>query len=115
MSTFWLAVIIITLLRVISMQIDRQQSKYKKNGVYWFYRPGCPHCDNMKSDWETVVKTLPKKYNLNGIDTSKPKNRAICDEFNISSVPQLIKVRYGKPRVYNGSRDASSIIKWIKL
>lgn len=83
--------------------------------VYWFYIPGCPHCDNMKNNWFTMKKKLPPKYKLIEIDTSLKKNESLATEFNVNGVPHIVKINPDNTKsVYNGDRTVDNMIMWIK-
>ena len=82
--------------------------------VYWFYKPGCPHCDNMKGEIAKVQKDLPNYFKFYVVNTAESKNKKLSDEFNVTGVPHLVKVKDEKKYVYNGKRNASDIMKWIK-
>ena len=83
--------------------------------VYWFHRPGCPHCDNMKSDWESVEKQMAgSSITLKRIDTSKPQHKKLAKNFGVDGVPQIIKVTPNGMRAeYDGDRTSDNIIEWI--
>jgi thiol-disulfide isomerase/thioredoxin len=83
--------------------------------VYWFYRPGCPHCDNMKKAWEKSVRHLSMKpISMKGIDTSISTNDELASNFGVSGVPHLVKVLTdGSRHVYTGDRSSDSIIAWV--
>jgi thioredoxin-related protein len=83
--------------------------------VYWFFRPGCPHCDNMEKQWSNVEGHMWGPHvEVKRIDTSKPENAEIATNFNITGVPQIIKIKSNGMRyTYEGERKSKKIIKWI--
>ena len=111
-------IIIVLILYIINSEYNTDRySDMSKNGVlvYWFHRPGCPHCDNMKGEWEKVEATkLPSKYKLMAVNTALKKNSKLSEDFGIEGVPQIIKVVNNKRIVYKGNRTAPEILKWIK-
>jgi hypothetical protein len=46
------------------------------------------------------------------IDITKPENKDIVDKYQISSVPQLIKIEKNIPIIYDGDRVAEDIYQW---
>ena len=111
-------IIILCIILVIALLYGKTQSKKYfddiEYGVYWFFRPGCPHCDNMVNDWYNMKKMISSyEYNIIEIDTSLDINNLICDKFNVSSVPYIVKIGDLGKEVYKGPRTASSIRDWI--
>jgi thiol-disulfide isomerase/thioredoxin len=83
--------------------------------VYWFYRPGCPHCDNMKGEWSKMKKSLPSKYNVIDVNTSLPENQKLSQQYNVQGVPHIVKVSASGQSVYNGKRTASEMKQWVMV
>ena len=81
--------------------------------VYWFHRPGCPHCDNMKHAWQMLKKELPPKYLLKDINTSLPRNNELADKYKVEGIPHIVKVKGSKYVVYSGDRSTSDMKKWV--
>jgi thioredoxin-like negative regulator of GroEL len=81
--------------------------------VYWFYRPGCPHCDNMKDEWAKMKKSLPSKYNVVDVNTSLAKNQKLAKQYNVQGVPHIVKVNSAGQSVYKGQRTASAMKQWV--
>lgn len=83
--------------------------------VYWFHKPGCPHCDKMESEWSGVESHVwGPNIQVKRVDTSKPKYSKVSNNFNIKGVPQIIKVRANGMRyTYEGERTTQKIIDWI--
>jgi thiol-disulfide isomerase/thioredoxin len=84
--------------------------------VYWFYRPGCPYCDDMKDAWgklENILNRNPK-YKLHAINVSQAKNEKLANKYGVQGVPHIVKVQpNGRTSVYDGERSTSDMRKWI--
>lgn len=83
--------------------------------VMWFFRPGCPHCDNMEDEWGKLKRSgLPSKYKFVEVDTTLDKNKLLASEYGVSGVPHIIKsLSNGYYKVYNGDRSVSHMKNWI--
>ena len=81
--------------------------------VYWFHRPGCPHCVNMKDAWYNLKQQMPN-HNLVSIDTSLPQNQALANKFGVNGVPHIVKVdSNGNKSVYKGNRSTADMKQWV--
>jgi glutaredoxin len=94
-------------------------SKVSKEGmsngstVYWFHRPGCPHCVNMKGAWESLVRQIPK-HNLVSVNTALPQNKALSNKYGVNGVPHIVKVdAHGNQSVYKGNRTTADMKNWV--
>jgi thioredoxin-related protein len=81
--------------------------------VYWFYRPGCPHCDNMKGEWGKMKRSLSSKYTVIDVNTALPENQQLSQQYNVQGVPHIVKVSSSGQSVYNGKRTSSEMKRWI--
>lgn len=83
--------------------------------VYIFYKNDNKLCDELLKEWDRVVIELNNK---------KIKNKKICIDnpiyteweinYNIKSVPEIIKVRGDGFRIkYDGKRLSENIIAWV--
>jgi hypothetical protein len=83
--------------------------------VYWFHRPGCTHCDNMESEWEGVERILQGScIETKRINTGESKYASVKKNFNIDTVPQIIKIKPNGMRYkYEGKRTTDDIVAWI--
>ena len=90
--------------------------KFKnKTTVYWFHRPGCPHCENMKNEWNRLTRVVSKKYRLKAINTSIPQNAKLARKYGVQGVPHIIKTKGGSTYdVYDGDRSVMDMKKWIE-
>lgn len=81
--------------------------------VYWFYRLSCPYCVKMHDEWKRFKgMTMFSMVKPIEIDITKPENKDIVDKYQISSVPQLIKIEKNIPIIYDGDRVAEDIYQW---
>jgi thioredoxin-related protein len=95
-------------------------SKIKKtdgmsNGstIYWFHRPGCPHCENMKGAWKSLEQQMPN-HNLVSVNTALPQNQALSAKYGVKGVPHIVKVdSSGNQSVYKGARTTADMKKWV--
>lgn len=103
------SIVVIMLLLFLIWFIWRCLSK----PVYWFYRDSCPHCINMKTEWNKFESQCwcsmiqPIKINI-----ADPANQSIADRYNIQSVPTIIKIESGVAFEYKGNRTYNDIYKW---
>jgi protein-disulfide isomerase len=83
--------------------------------VYWFFRHGCPHCDNMVGSWNELKKSnLPSNYTLIEVDTALDKNNKLCEQYGVSGVPHIVKsMSNGYYKVYSGNRSLDHMKNWI--
>ncbi len=83
--------------------------------VYWFFKKTCPYCVQMEDEWrEFKYLTIFSMIKPIEIDITKPENKAICDAYDIKSVPTLIKIENKIPYIHNGPRTAQYIYQWAK-
>jgi thioredoxin-related protein len=110
-----LAQILIILLLLYAIYAP-SQSKYltNKQTVYWFHRPGCPHCDNMKGAWEQLNGVVSSKYELKAVNTSLPENSALAKKYGVSGVPHVVKTWANGHTVYKGDRSVADMKQWIE-
>lgn len=83
--------------------------------VYWFFRHGCPHCDNMLEAWNELKKSdLPSNYTLIEVDTAIEKNSKLSEQYGVNGVPHIIKTTSnGYYKVYSGNRSSADMKLWI--
>jgi thioredoxin-related protein len=102
-----------------SLQGSRLENSSNQNKpklkVYWFHRPTCPYCVEMKDEWAGVeAKMRGSTVSTESINISEPRHAAKKQQFQIDSVPTIIKVSPGGVRTeYNGDRNTGDIVKWI--
>lgn len=98
----------------IKPQIQNNPSN-DKIVVYWFFRNGCPHCDNMKESWNKLKSgNLPSNYTLIEVDTALEKNNKLSEKYGVNGVPHIIKTTSnGYYKVYSGDRSSSDMKYWI--
>lgn len=83
--------------------------------LYYFYSPGCPHCDNFSPAWEEVFSRLKNVKNLTirKVDTSKPENENLAFYYNITGSPTVILVTPDKNIEYFGNRSAEDVYQFV--
>jgi|SaaInlV_165m_DNA_1040744.scaffolds.fasta_scaffold36089_3 thiol-disulfide isomerase/thioredoxin len=106
---------IVILLCVIYYLYNNNKPVKQSLKVYWFYKPGCPHCDEMKEEWVAVEKKLSGSLiDVIKINTSDSKYDSFKKNFKVSTVPQITKVKPNGLRYnFNGKRKAEDIVGWI--
>jgi len=82
--------------------------------IYWFHKPGCPACKSMANEWKLVEDALrSSSIKTMRIDISNPKYNKMTINFNIESVPCIVKVfPEGTRCVYTGDRKCNNIVEW---
>jgi glutaredoxin len=82
--------------------------------IYWFYKPNCKFCKKMEDEWKTVELKITDKYCAIKIDVSKPEYFKMRKNFDVKTVPQIVKVdNIGNRYMYDGKRDHKKILEWI--
>ena len=83
--------------------------------VYFFQRPDCTYCNKMKDEWNEVTKSLRfSGISIKNIDINNPKHSKLHDNFEVKSVPHVVKLYPNGIRdIYNGDRNKYDILKWI--
>lgn len=82
--------------------------------VILFFRPGCPHCDDIKSAWNEL-KNSSSSYEFVEINTALPENKKICEYFAATGVPHIVlSLSNGFYKIYSGNRELSDMKTWIK-
>ena len=107
-------ILIIILLLYVIFAPDTSEYFTDKQTVYWFHRPGCPHCDNMKGAWGKLTGVVSSKYELKAINTSLPKNAALSKKYGVSGVPHVVKTGANGHTVYKGDRSVADMKQWIE-
>lgn len=84
--------------------------------VYRFYRPGCPYCVSSQAEWDKFCKeTMFMMVRPININLDNPDNSTFAKNFNVVSVPTVIKVNTdGSSEVYDGERTAAAYMAWVK-
>lgn len=103
--------IICTLLIIIYYLWNQTNESCK---IYWFYKDTCDYCKEMKTEWELIENKLSgTTIKIISIDANEPKNKKMRKNFNISTVPHIVKVFPDGTRcVYKGVRKCDDIIEW---
>ena len=82
--------------------------------IYWFHKNECKYCKEMENDWEMAEnKLLSTSIKMIRIDANEPQNKKMRANFNIETVPHIVKVfPDGTRSVYKGKRKCNDIIEW---
>jgi thiol-disulfide isomerase/thioredoxin len=83
--------------------------------IYWFHRNSCPACMSMKPEWikfenltnMSMIKTIR-------VETDDPRNQKLAENFQVSSVPHIVKVHGEIREVFKGDRTAGQLLSWAK-
>jgi len=75
-----------------------------------FYAPWCGHCQQLVPAYTQAAKQLGPTIPLYALDASDQKNAPIAQQLKIQGFPTLMIFVDGKPEIYQGGRDASSIV-----
>ena len=86
-----------------------------KTTLYLFQRPDCPYCAKMEGQWNSVEQELKNSdIKVRNININESKNAQIKEDFNISTVPHIVKHKpNGEKVVYTGARTKKDILKWV--
>jgi thiol-disulfide isomerase/thioredoxin len=90
----------------------------KKIVIGKVYANWCGHCISLKPEWKKMKTHIQNNYR--GIDfieaesSQTNKLNMLQHKYNItaSGYPTLFKIKEGKVELYNGYRDANSLIEW---
>lgn len=91
-----------------------------------FYAPWCGHCQNLKSDYETVGRILDDIVNVGAVNCDLGKNKKLCSQYRIQGYPSILafrppKIDIDKPdpinyahatETYGGQRKAQALIEF---
>lgn len=102
-----LSYIIIAIIVVISLGYYTTRTTSKID-IIWFYRPGCPHCDNMMGEWNKFTK-MRNRQDLHIRKVNTLENPKMAAEYEVSGVPHIVRVKEGVRTVYKGDRTAQSL------
>lgn len=103
---------------VISLTSTNFESKIQSGGIWLveFYAPWCGHCKNLAPEWEKAATVLKGIANVAALDADEHKD--LAQKYKIEGFP-TIKCFFtdASGRLvlteYDGSREASAIVKWI--
>lgn len=87
--------------------------KMTRRPIYLFYRDTCPHCVDLKPEWSKFEYiSLLGNIRTVRIDISDPRNADIVSEYQIKTVPTIVKNGVNGPDKFDGERTSASIYKW---
>lgn len=103
----------------IMKQIPTDNYESPEVTLYWFHRPSCPYCVEMKDAWRGVENHLTNtNIKTEKIDIGKSDNirhAMLKNQYNVQSVPTIIKeYADGTHDKYDGARTTKDIIAWSK-
>ena len=83
--------------------------------VYWFHKPNCKFCIEMEDEWKKVENNLlGSGIKYKRIDITNPKYKNLKDNFNIKTVPHIVKINAdGTREIFKGDRKCNDIVAWI--
>lgn len=110
-----LAALAIVLTYMALKRYEHFQDAAAKPTLYYFFMPGCPHCENFEPIWGQLENAtdLPP-VTLQKVDGTEAKNSALVEKFKVEGFPTIVLDKEGKAIPYEGARDAASIIAWLK-
>lgn len=90
-------------------------TRKRNTKVYWFHKEECKFCKEMEGEWAKVEKKLIRSgIDCQRIDITDPKHKKITENFDIKSVPHIVKINSnGTREVFKGTRKQNDIITWI--
>jgi thioredoxin-related protein len=83
--------------------------------IIFFFRPGCPHCENMMDAWGRLKKSMLKDdYKFQEIDTSSAASTPLASKYGVTGVPHIVLANPdGGYKVYSGDRSTEDILSWV--
>jgi len=105
---------------VVMLRSDNFEELVMKDDAYWmveFFAPWCGHCQSLAPEYEKAAKELKagERAKLGAVDCDAEKE--LCSKYDVKGFPSL--KGFGadnkeKPEEYNGARDQSGIVSFIK-
>jgi glutaredoxin len=91
------------------------QISSKNITIYWFMKPECKFCIEMKPEWNKVENKLCASGIIyKTIDITDSKHKYLKDNFEFKTVPYIVKINNnGTREVFDGERKCDDIIGWI--
>lgn len=83
-----------------------------ENKTFVFFRmDGCPHCENMKGEWQKFVNN-----NKTGVATKEveaSQDPAMCKKYGVKGFPSLLLINNGVVKKFQGERKASAFESFV--
>lgn len=81
--------------------------------IWWFHRPSCGYCVKMSDEWDAFVALKPSYITTKKVDTAK--HPRLAREYGVTTVPHIVKEKYGRKSVYKGPRKADDFLRWSMI
>lgn len=83
---------------------------------YFFNMDGCPHCDNMKPEWEKLENSDFVSENAENLELKSvnAKDSETTKEYGVSGYPSLILDRNGSRIEYKGDRTSDDMVMFLQ-
>lgn len=91
---------------------DLMNRSTKETQLVWFFADWCPHCNAVKEIWPNVSTQGKDAAEWHSIDCSSTNSIAL--EFNVSSLPFIVKIRNNVISPYNGKYESSELLRFAR-
>ena len=108
----WTYIYIIAIIMGLFIYYNNSSNDIK---IYWFMKPECKFCIDMKPEWKKVENKLyTSKITHKTIDITDAKYKHLKDNFDFTTVPHIVKINSNGTRdVFTGTRTCDDIIGWL--
>jgi|Deesub1362A_J573_1020465.scaffolds.fasta_scaffold00506_16 thiol-disulfide isomerase/thioredoxin len=79
-----------------------------KDGIYYFYSPKCPHCENVKPYVEEASKKT--EITLCQVENMDDACKAVAEKIGLKGVPTAVKIERGKQKIYVGENEVKNLM-----
>ncbi|OXU22293.1 hypothetical protein TSAR_009361 [Trichomalopsis sarcophagae] len=109
-----------TVIHLTSSNFDKKLGK-KRGRHLWvvdYFAPWCGPCQQLAPEWTQVAKALKPLSNVKIASVDCEAQKSVCQAQSIRSYPTIRLYPMGSEglnsvALYNGQRDATSLLKWI--